>query len=117
MKLLQALEARAHDLEQDVLVRDARARTLNESLQLQEAEALRLQQQLAEATREVAAARTRVADAERRAHDAQEAASRQTADVKAQGGAQRSQLLQRVARAETVQNVRCMHVPFGFHKL
>jgi hypothetical protein len=102
---LQALEAKASDLERDILIKGARCKTMQESLQLQEAETLRLQQQLAEASREVGAARTRIAKAERHAHDAQALASRKALEACSQGSAQKTQLLRKVSQAEAAARV------------
>ena len=89
-----------------MLIKDARAKTVQDALQLQETDTMRLQQQLADASREVGAARGRVADAERRAYDAKELASRQVADARGQGAAQKANLLQRMSKAEALRHVR-----------
>lgn len=93
-------------MHQGALISGARCHNLQQALQLQEAEAARLQQQLAESSREVAAARSRVAEAERRLHETVEAADSKTRAAHAQAGSQRTQLLQRVTKAEAKQHVR-----------
>jgi hypothetical protein len=117
---MQALEARASDLELGSLVKDARAKSLQEAMHLQETKILSLQQTLAEAGKEAAASRQRANAAVDRAVAAEQVGVERAREASARLHLEIKELTHRLEEAEASKIVCChviacyLHDPFAF---